>query len=106
MRDVAKTAPYMHDGSEPTLEAVIDLYDKGGHANPYLDPDMKPLKLADQEKKDLVAFMKALTGAPNPVDVPSLPPGPDGSAPDPRKALEPPAKQAARVVDPHTALAR
>ncbi len=106
LRDVARTAPYMHDGSEPTLEAVIDLYDKGGHPNPYLDQDMKELKLTDQEKKDLLAFMNALTGAPNPVDIPSLPPGPDGSAPDPRAALEPPAKQAAQTDNPHALLTR
>ena len=46
----------------PTLEAVVDHYDKGGIANPALDPDMKKLNLTAQEKADLVAFMKGLTG--------------------------------------------
>lgn len=101
LRDIERTAPYMHDGSEPTLEAVIDLYDKGGHPNPYLDPDMKPLNLTDQDKNDLLALMKALTGEPTPIDLPSLPPGPDGSAPNPRSVLEPPAKQAALNLNPH-----
>jgi cytochrome c peroxidase len=62
LRDVALTAPYMHDGSEATLADVVEFYDKGGEPNPYLDGGIVPLKLTDQEKKDLVAFMESLTG--------------------------------------------
>jgi cytochrome c peroxidase len=62
VRNVALTAPYMHDGSQKTLEEVVEWYDKGGHPNPYLDEKIKPLKLTTQEKEDLVAFMKSLTG--------------------------------------------
>ncbi len=62
LRDIELTAPYMHDGSLKTLEEVVDYYDKGGIANKNLDEKMKPLNLSAQEKKDLVAFMKALTG--------------------------------------------
>lgn len=62
LRDIALTAPYMHDGSEATLLDVIVFYDKGGEPNPYLDGGIVPLKLTDQEKQDLVAFMEALTG--------------------------------------------
>lgn len=61
LRNVALTAPYMHDGSLPTLEAVIDLYNKGNERNPMLDKLFRPLGLTDQEKADLVVFMKALT---------------------------------------------
>ncbi|MDH4100192.1 MAG: cytochrome-c peroxidase [Nitrospirota bacterium] len=61
LRNVALTAPYMHDGSEPTLEAVIDFYDKGGVLNPNLDGGMVPLNLLKKEKSQLVEFMKALT---------------------------------------------
>jgi len=61
LRNVALTAPYMHDGSEATLEAVIDFYDKGGVPNPNLDGGMVPLNLTDKEKAQLVEFMKALT---------------------------------------------
>ena len=61
LRNIAITAPYMHDGSEPTLESVVDLYDKGGIPNRYLDGGIRPLNLTEQEKKDLVEFMKALT---------------------------------------------
>ena len=43
-RDIEKTAPYMHDGSEATLEAVVEYYDRGGNHNPALDKDIKPLK--------------------------------------------------------------
>lgn len=61
LRDIAGTAPYMHDGSEPSLDSVIDFYDKGGVPNPNLDGGMRPLGLAEQEKKDLVEFLKALS---------------------------------------------
>lgn len=62
LRCVELTPPYMHDGSVPTLEGVIELYDRGGVPNPHLDKDMKPLHLTTQEKSDLVAFLKSLTG--------------------------------------------
>lgn len=62
LRSVAQTAPYMHDGAFKTLEEVIDFYDKGGGKNPQLDPFITPLNLTPDEKKDLVEFMKALTG--------------------------------------------
>ncbi|WP_146579461.1 cytochrome-c peroxidase [Neorhodopirellula pilleata] len=57
MRNVADSGPYMHDGSQKTLEEVIDWYDKGGHANPWLSDKMKVLNLSVSEKADLVAFM-------------------------------------------------
>jgi cytochrome c peroxidase len=62
LRDVALTAPYLHDGSEATLLDVVNFYDKGGEPNPYLDGGIVPLKLTEQEKKDLVALMETLTG--------------------------------------------
>ena len=64
LRSVALTAPYLHDGSETTLEAVVDLYNRGGINNPYLDPLFLPLRLTQREKIDLVEFLNALTGAP------------------------------------------
>ncbi|MGZ6371614.1 MAG: cytochrome-c peroxidase, partial [Bdellovibrionota bacterium] len=62
LREVARTAPYMHDGSLPTLEDVVEYYDRGGNANPGLDEDLRPLRLTAQEKRALVAFLKALSG--------------------------------------------
>jgi cytochrome c peroxidase len=62
LRNVALTAPYMHDGSLATLEDVIDFYSRGGNKNPYLEETVKPLGLTPDDKKDLVAFLKALTG--------------------------------------------
>ncbi|MFQ5743932.1 MAG: cytochrome-c peroxidase [Acidobacteriota bacterium] len=62
LRNVADTAPYMHDGSVATLEEVIEFYDRGGEPNLWLDPKMKPLELTEQEKQDLLAFLLALTG--------------------------------------------
>jgi cytochrome c peroxidase len=62
LREIARTAPYMHDGSLATLEEVVELYNKGGEKNPFLDKDIKPLKLTPQEKADLVEFLKALSG--------------------------------------------
>lgn len=73
LRDVSRTAPYMHDGSMKTLEEVVDLYDRGGEANPWLDPKVQPLHLTAQEKKDLVEFMKSLEGDWKPVEEPVLP---------------------------------
>lgn len=61
LRNIAVTAPYMHDGSVQTLEEVIELYNKGGESNPFLDSGIRPLNLTDQEKADLLAFMKSLT---------------------------------------------
>jgi cytochrome c peroxidase len=58
MRNIALSAPYMHDGSQETLEEVVEWYNKGGHKNPWLSDKMKPLELTDQEKADVVAFMK------------------------------------------------
>lgn len=58
LRNVALAKPFMHDGSQKTLEEVVDWYDKGGHKNAWLSDKMKELKLTDQEKADLVAFMK------------------------------------------------
>jgi cytochrome c peroxidase len=90
LREVARTAPYMHDGSMASLDEVIEFYDKGGIANPFLDSEMRRLKLTmeqvldlygkktptdtppkqsvikldltEQDKADLVAFLKALNG--------------------------------------------
>ena len=63
LRDVALTAPYMHDGSLTTLERVIDDYDRGGTPNPYLDPEIRKLNLSDGEKDALAAFLRTLNGA-------------------------------------------
>lgn len=73
VRNVALTAPYMHDGSVATLEEVIEWYDKGGHPNPHLSDKIKPLKLTPQEKADLVEFMKACTGPTPTVETSRLP---------------------------------
>ncbi len=62
LRDISRTGPYMHDGRFQTLEEVVDFYDKGGIPNKNLSEKMKPLKLSDAQKKDLVAFLKALDG--------------------------------------------
>ncbi len=62
IRNVALTAPYMHDGSLKTLEDVVEHYAKGGIPNPTLSDKIKKLTLTAQDKKDLVEFMKACTG--------------------------------------------
>ena len=62
IRNVTLSAPYMHDGSQKTLEEVVQWYDKGGHPNPHLSDKIKKLNLTDQQKQDLVEFMKACTG--------------------------------------------
>ena len=67
--------------------------------------DVKPLKLTKEEKANVVEFLKALTGDPVKVVLPTLPPGPDGKSPNPAAALEPPMKGKSKAValptDPH-----
>lgn len=63
LRNVALTAPYMHDGSLSTLAEVVDFYDSGGVPNELQDPRIRPLQLTDSEKAQLVAFLEALTGS-------------------------------------------
>jgi len=62
LREVARTAPYMHDGSLATLEDVVEYYDRGGNANPGLDEDLHPLHLSAEDKRALVAFLRSLSG--------------------------------------------
>lgn len=62
LREVAKTAPYMHDGSVATLEEVVEFYDRGGNPNPQLDAELRPLGLTAADKRALVAFLRALSG--------------------------------------------
>lgn len=73
LRDLLQTAPYMHDGSIATLEEVIELYDRGGEPNKWLDPKMKPLALTADEKADLLEFLKSLEGDWKPMPEPKLP---------------------------------
>ena len=63
MRNIALTAPYMHDGSMNTLWDVADHYNKGGEPNPFLDGGIEPLALSEAEINDLVAWMFTLTDA-------------------------------------------
>jgi len=73
LRDVARRAPYMHDGSLSTLKQVIDLYDRGGIDRPSRSELISPLHLRDSEKADLIEFMKTLTSAPKQIAITSLP---------------------------------
>jgi cytochrome c peroxidase len=65
LRNIARSAPYMHDGSLRTLAEVVDFYDQGGEENPNLDPIMRRLELTKTEKADLVAFLESFTGSDN-----------------------------------------
>ena len=64
LRNIALTAPYMHDGSVPTLDAVLDHYAAGGRAggrSPYRDPLMRGFRLSASERRELLAFLHSLT---------------------------------------------
>jgi cytochrome c peroxidase len=61
LRNIAVTAPYMHDGSLATLEEVVEQYARGGRGHPSSDPQILPLELTAEDKSDLVAFLRALT---------------------------------------------
>ena len=62
LREITKTAPYMHDGRFATLKDVIAHYNEGGIKNPFLDNQIIPLKLSDSEKNDLIAMLRSLEG--------------------------------------------
>lgn len=62
LRDVARTAPYMHDGSIATLKDVVEFFNHGGNPSPGRDPRVVPLGLSERDKADLVAFLESLTG--------------------------------------------
>ena len=62
LRNIAVTAPYMHDGSIPSLESVLDHYAAGGRAeNPRKSPILRKLNLTRDERNDLIAFLESLT---------------------------------------------
>ena len=73
LRDVARRAPYMHDGSIATLDEVIALYDRGGIDRPSRSKLIYPLGLTAEEKAQLLAFLDTLTLAPQPFEKPALP---------------------------------
>jgi len=62
LRNVALTAPYFHDGSRATLEEVVGFYARGGNPVRYRDKELQPLWLTGEDRADLVAFLKSLTG--------------------------------------------
>ncbi|MCJ7612989.1 MAG: cytochrome-c peroxidase, partial [Candidatus Aminicenantes bacterium] len=74
VRDAALRAPYLHDGSEKTLESLLEFYNKGGGSDPNLDPLMVPLGLTSGEIRALAAFIKSLTSLnPEVADVKPIP---------------------------------
>ena len=62
LRDVAGTAPYMHDGSKQTLDETLEFYNQGGVSNPCLDLRVRPLNLSRSELSDLKSFLQSLSG--------------------------------------------
>ena len=62
LREVERSAPYMHDGSLGSLEEVIEYYDRGGNRHSQIDPELRALQLSALEKRGLVAFLRSLSG--------------------------------------------
>ncbi|MBI4362809.1 MAG: cytochrome-c peroxidase, partial [Euryarchaeota archaeon] len=74
LRYINHTAPYMHNGVLPSLEEVVDFYDRGGDRGPgEKSPRMRPLGLAPEEKRNLVEFLKSLSGPEILIETPDLP---------------------------------
>jgi len=73
LRNIERRAPYMHNGSLATLMDVINHYDHGFVKRESLADDIKPLHLSEQEKQDLVEFLKTLTSRDTPVTIPEMP---------------------------------
>lgn len=61
LRNIAITAPYMHDGSLATLDDVLTHYSRGGHASPGKDARMTGFPLTPRNRADLIAFLESLT---------------------------------------------
>jgi cytochrome c peroxidase len=82
LRYIAYTAPYMHNGSFFDFDEIVDFYNEGGGSNEFTDGTLaksktkllKPLKLSDKEKEDLVAFLESLSGEEIRIPTPKLPP--------------------------------
>lgn len=62
LREIVRTAPYMHDGSIATLEEVIDFYSDAGRPNPNLDSEIRPRNFTTEEKRALLAFLRSFNG--------------------------------------------
>ena len=62
LREIARTAPYMHDGSLAALQDVVEFYSEGGRKNPHLDPEIRPRHFTPYEKRALAAFLRSLSG--------------------------------------------
>ena len=73
VREVARTAPYFHDGSAMTLMEVVEHYEKLEEGKGGVSVNVKSISLTKKEKEDLVAFMEALSSPPTPLEVPILP---------------------------------
>ena len=73
LREVARTAPYFHDGSAKSLMEVVEHYNKGGVVRKDISPEMRELGLSQQEMQDIVAFMQALTSPQINLALPELP---------------------------------
>jgi cytochrome c peroxidase len=76
LRDVARTAPYMHDGSLATLAEVVAFFERGGIPNSYLDSRIKPFQLSPEERADLIAFLESLSSSYQFRRAAELPPAP------------------------------
>lgn len=73
LRDLPLDGPYMHDGSMRSLDEVITHYEESGIQRDSLSPEMQPFELTDDEKKQLVEFLKTLVGPPLAIEPPQMP---------------------------------
>jgi len=74
LRNADRRGPFMHNGTEATLEEVVAFYNRGGDKKrPSLSNEIRPLSLSEREQKDLVEFMKTLTSFDGPVELPAAP---------------------------------
>jgi cytochrome c peroxidase len=73
LRNLTQRAPFGHNGSQETLENIVRHYEAGGIQRPSLSPLMKPFKITDEERQDLLAFLQSLTAEKTETPVPVLP---------------------------------
>lgn len=73
LRDVTKKKTFMHNGIFGSIEDTVNHFAEGGHSKAVHDPMLRPAELSDQDKKDLIEFLKALEGEPIQLEIPSIP---------------------------------
>ncbi|EPG73246.1 di-heme cytochrome C peroxidase [Leptospira fainei serovar Hurstbridge str. BUT 6] len=73
LRDVTRRKTFMHNGQFGSIEETVNHFADGGHANALFDPLLKPARLSEEDKRDLIEFLRSLEGETIPLEIPNIP---------------------------------